>query len=378
MEVSEVKTALDSLTDRVANRVNELESIVMDLARKSAPGFPAGHGAGDFGQRKVKSVGQAAIESEQIKSLMSGQSKSARVTLDNVCFYKAAITGDTGSPASPDDVFSQADRLPSIIANGRRPLRVADLLVTVPATSNQAGATVEGNTTNAAAGQTAEGAAKAESDFVFELKQTPIITIAHTVPASEQVLSDAPALQRFLDERMREYVLRRHEFEILRGTGAAGSFSGFTKAGNHTVFNPATGSSAPDNIRIAAEKVESADFFPTAVILHPEDWRKIELEKVTGGAYLLGDGNAMGFVGRGMTRQIWGLPVITSVSMQKGKFIVADFMAAATHFLRQDAVIDFGFVNDQFSKNMLTIRAEMRAALLVTNPLGIQYGSLTL
>lgn len=373
MEINEVKTALDGLTQRVGARVDELEAVVNDLAQKSADGYTP-----NTFKKQTKSYGQAAIESEQVRSVLAGQTKTARVTLENNGFIKAAITGDTGSPATPDDVFSQPDRLPSILPNGRRILQVRDLLATVPADSNQASATVEGNTTNAAAGQVSEGAAKAESDFVFELKQVPIITIAHTVPASEQVLSDAPALQRFLDGRMREYVLRRHEFEILRGTGAVGSFSGFTKSGNHTAYTPGTGDTASDSIRIAAEKVESADFMPSAVILHPEDWRKIELEKVTGGAYLLGDGNAMGLVGNGMSRQLWGMPVVTSVSMEKGKFIVADFMAAAIHFLRQDSVVEIGWVNDQFAKNMVTIRAEMRAALLVTNPLGIQYGSLTL
>jgi HK97 family phage major capsid protein len=377
-EIKHIEKGLDHIRDQVKGRIDEIESVVNELARKAAPGFPAGHGSGgDFGQRKVKSVGQAAIESEQVKSLLAGQSKSAKVTLDGVTFLQKNITGDTGSPPSPDDVFSPATRLPGIVPATRRVLRVADLLTTFPADSNQVSATVEGATVNSAAGQTSEGASLAATNFVFELKTRPVITVAHVATASEQVLSDAPALAQFLDTRMRQYLNERYEFELLRGTGAAGQFSSFTATGNFTAFTPATGDTALDSIRRAAELVETAGFFPSAVVMHPQDWRIIELLK--SGAteqYLAADGSAAQFITQGMARSVWGLRVVTSTSMQTGKFILADFESAAVHFARQDATVEIGYQDDQFSKALVSIRCMARGALIVTNPAAVRFGNL--
>lgn len=377
MEVSDVKQALDTLTEKVGDRVKTLEVQFLELAQKSAQGYAPANLNG-VGGRQIKSVGQAAIESEQVKSLLAGQSKTAKVTLDGSSFLTKSITGDTGSPATPDDVFSPAGRLLGITPATRRVLRVADLLVTVNAGTNQVSATIEGDTINSAAGQTAEGASKATTDFVFELKTRPVITVAHVASASDQVLADAPALAQFLDTRMRQYLAERYEFELLRGNGSAGQFSGFTASGNHTAFTPATGETALDSIRRAAELVETAGFFPTAVVMSPADWRKIEVLKATTGQYLAADGNGQSFLTRGMERSVWGLRVVTSVSMQANKFLLADYESAAVHFARQDATVEVGFINDNFARNLVSIRCEARGALIITNPAAVRFGDLAL
>jgi len=370
MDEHTVEKALADLTDRVGSRVTEIEAKLSDLAQRSAPGFTSMPGAA----RNTQTVGQAAIASEQVKALLAGQTRSAKVTLDDAGFFNVkTITGDAGSPKEATDTFSPADRLPGIVPATRRVLRVADLLTTV-----QVSATVEGATVNAAAGQTSEGATKAQTDFIFELKTRPIVTVAHLARASEQVLTDSGALAQFIDTRLRQYLSERYEFEILRGDGSAGQFSGFTATGNHTAYTPVTGDTSLDTIRKAAEAVESAGFFPSAVVLNPADWRSIELLKVTGGAYLLADGNGMGFVRDGMARTVWGLQVVTSVAVQAGKFVLADFQSAGVHFARQGATVEIGFINDDFAKNLVAIRCEARGALLVTSPAAVRVGNLTL
>lgn len=371
--VDQVKEVLAGLTERVGNRVNELEAIVHDLAQKSVDGFSPSV----LGKKQAKSVGQAAIESEQIKSLLAGQSRTAKVTLEGSSFLQKSITGDTGSPPTADDVFSPATRLPGIAPATRRVLRVADLLATVPADSNQVSATIEGDTTNSAAGQTSEGATLATTNFVFELKTRPVVTVAHVASASEQVLSDAPALAQFLDTRMRQYLNERYEFELLRGTGAGGQFSSFTASGNFTAFSPSTGDTALDSIRRAAEAVETAGFFPDAVILHPSDWRVIELLKATNGEYIAANGSAQDFISQGMARSVWGLRVVTSNSMETGKFLLADYQSSAVHFARQDATVEIGYVDDQFARSLVSIRCMARGALIVTNPAAVRFGNLT-
>lgn len=374
-DIKRIEEGLDHIRQQAKTRIDGLEAQIRDMQQKAADGYTS---MPQFASRQVKSLGQATIDSEQVKSLLAGQSQSAKVTLEGVSFVKS-ITGDTGSPASPDDVFSPASRLDGITPATRRVLRVADLLVTVPASTNQVSATVEGATVNSAAGQTNEGASLASTNFVFELKTRPVITVAHVATASEQVLSDAPALAQFLDTRMRQYLNERYEYELLRGNGSAGQFSGFTASGNHTAFTPATGETALDSIRRAAELVETAGFFPSAVIMSPLDWRKIELLKSSATEqYLAADGSGAQFITQGMARSVWGLRVVTSTSMQAGKFILADFQSACVHFARQDAQVEIGFINDQFSKALVSIRAMARGALIVTNAAAIRFGDLSL
>jgi hypothetical protein len=38
--------------------------------------------------------------------------------------------------------------------------------------------------------------------------------------------------------------------------------------------------------------------------------------------------------------------------------------------------VELGFVNDDFTRNLLTLRAELRAALAVYQPTAVRYGDL--
>jgi HK97 family phage major capsid protein len=112
--------------------------------------------------------------------------------------------------------------------------------------------------------------------------------------------------------------------------------------------------------------------------MSPLEWRKIELLKASTGQYLGADGAGMQFIAGGMERSVWGLRVVTSTSMAAGKFLLADYASAAVHFARQGATVEMGWVDDQFARNLVSIRCESRGALIVTNPLAVRFGDLTL
>src|SRR3546814_7796718 len=88
------------------------------------------------------------------------------------------------------------------------------------------------------------------------------------------------------------------------------------------------------------------------------DWGALErLKDGVNGGYLVG--NPFGTI----TPILWGLPVIVTNSMTSGKFIIADFMTSYEYVERQSTVIDVGYVDKDFTKNLVTIRAEKRGAL---------------
>ena len=63
--------------------------------------------------------------------------------------------------------------------------------------------------------------------------------------------------------------------------------------------------------------------------------------------------------------------------MPAGQFLIGALRTSAIIYNRQGAVVEMGFVNDDFTKNLVTIRAEERLGLGVDRPAGIMYGAIT-
>ena len=95
----------------------------------------------------------------------------------------------------------------------------------------------------------------------------------------------------------------------------------------------------------------------------------MRLLKDTDGKYLLGDPQTV------VAPSLFGLPVIVTKSMTAGSFLVGDFMSAGTLYDRWAPRVEVGFENDDFTKNLITIRAENRLALAVKNGDALVYGS---
>jgi HK97 family phage major capsid protein len=107
-------------------------------------------------------------------------------------------------------------------------------------------------------------------------------------------------------------------------------------------------------------------------VLHPTDWAKIELTKDAQQRYIVGDPQSQ------LSRTLWGLPVVTSFSMQVTKFLTGSFRYGAQIFDRMSMEVLISTENaDDFVRNMITIRAEERLAFAVYRPAAFIYGTLT-
>ena len=140
--------------------------------------------------------------------------KSASVALDcNITMLRKSVLGDSG--VEQWDV--QPQRNQNIFANPRRVLSLFDVLPSLQVNSNAFEFHRLDSYTNAAAYQTAEGAAKAAGAMPTALISAPITTIAHYIKASEQVLSDVPALQMQMSSLIQYGVLAKAESELVVG-----------------------------------------------------------------------------------------------------------------------------------------------------------------
>lgn len=357
--LSEEFHKLTETTDETLVRLKDLEQM-------SAEGFK---GRGE----EVKTWGQSLIESESFKSFNGGEGMRARVEVKNT------ILGEAGSPLEPSNVLVNTDRLPGIVPGAFRALNVLDFVPTGVTGSNQIEYTREASWSNDAA-ETSEGGQKPESDLTFELVNDPVRTIAHFIKASKQVLDDAPMLASYIDRRMRHGLQARLQSQILKGTGVTPNISGLSASGRHTAFTPETGEIALDSLNRAKYAVIGADYQPNVIFLNPADWGAIERVKSTSSSndYAAGGGAALSYINGGMTPMIWGLPVVASNDVASGKFYLLDSNAMQL-FMRQGITVEMFEQDDtNVQKNLLTIRAEMRAALAVFTPLAIRYGDLVI
>jgi hypothetical protein len=331
--------------------------------------FSKGSGAWAGGSIE-KSLGDVVVESEQIKSFYANRlSRSGKVLVGDLFGKKTAIISD-GS------LFTQPQRVGPVSAVWI-PLRLRDILRVTPATSNLIEFVRESSSTNAAAPQgwgsspqVYENVAKAESALGFQLMGLPIQTIAHWIPASRQVLEDSAALSSFLTSRMIFFLKIIEENQLLNGTGAGGDLSGLLV--NATPF----AANSPhdtrlDTLRHAIEQVAVSGFSANGVVLHPTDWATIELGKaVTSGEYLMSpDPRVAG------PPSVWGVPVVQSVKMSLGQFLVGDFQVGCELFDRMQANIEVSREHaSMFIQNMCAILAELREALVVYQPDSMRQG----
>lgn len=360
----DVSGALDAASkaiekaEAVAANLIEIEQKVADYALRDNHSVP------------MASIGAIVTASAEYKALgiQPGQTPQNGFKLR---VEANTLTGQTGSPPENTDTLVPTDRRAGIVPGAFRTLRVRDLIPTVPTTSNAWQFVRELLFVNAAA-ETAEGALKPEATLTFEDMTVNIRTIAHWIKASNQILADAPALRAYIDNRLRYGVELREEQQIVAGNGAGQNISGMTAAGNFTAFTPTSGDTAIDSVNRAKYSILGADYVPTGVLMNPADWGALERLKTSDDAYLVGDPFGQIFP------VLWGLPVVATNSMTAGKQLVADFATSYEYVERSTTVIDVGYVNDDFTKNLVTIRAEKRGALATIRPASVRFGDLTL
>jgi HK97 family phage major capsid protein len=311
----------------------------------------------------VETWGSQLIKSAAYKAFLDGSQQKVRVEVKNT------LTGD--------DTNVAPDRRPGIVPGASNVLTIESLYAHVPTTSNAIEFTKEASFTNSAA-ETAEGGAKPESALTWSLVNMPVSTVAHWIKISRQLAQDNRALAAYVENRMRYGVQRRVETQLVNGNGTAPNISGFLDTGNftaHGIADAALGSVLKKLvlIRKIIGDMEVAGYAPNAIVLNPADWAQIDIDLLTSTS------NAVRVqydaLGRPM---LWGCNVVKSVGMTADTFAVGDFGQHGTIYDREGVTVDMSESDsDNFTKNLITLRAERRLALTSEVPAAIRAGDLT-
>ena len=342
---NEAKAAVKALSEK-------FESTVTDLAQKME-GIKT-----SAKDSVIETAGAEFIKSDAFKQLVAGNTQRARIEVKNT------VTSGTTT------VFPQ--QMAGIISGDFKPLTIRQLFRAIPVASNMVNSLREASWTNDAA-EVSQGAAKPESDITFEQYNVPITTVAHWIKVSNQLLADAPAVVAYIDTRLRDGLAQRIDAQLLNGNGTSPNLSGITDSGNYTAYTATSGDLLFDAINRAKYALWAKGYAPDAVIVNPADWGTAERtrEGAGTGSYLAGLPGTMSGVNP------FGVRIVLSNNMTAGKFAIGAFDMACALYNRQGATVEMGYVNADFTNNLVTIRAEERLGLGVEKPSAIYYGDIT-
>lgn len=346
----EQRTANETLS----RRVEAVETHTQDLGQALA----ARRGIAGAGRDQVQSLGQQFINSAAWTAnapQLSGQRGK----------IQAAITTGTAGGLVAPDVRTDPVMKP------RRRMFVRSLIAPGSTNSNMVQyprQTVQ--TLNAAV--VSEGATKPESNIEFAQVDAPVRTIAHWTKASVQVYDDAPQLASIIDGELTYGLDLAEEMEMLYGDGTGQHLFGIIPQAED--FDPpfyVANATAYDVLLQAIGQCQLALFPASGVVLNDMDWLQMQSIKDSQGRYI--GGGPFGSI----QALAWQVPVVGTPLLPRGDFLVGAFALGAQVFDRMETTVLVSSEDqDNFVRNLLTIRAERREALAVQRPQAFVTGEL--
>lgn len=372
---AEAKTAVEDLKTQLEEMSTKHEQSLNDLvAEMKRPGGGQGE--------EVKTLGGAFV-TEAKEAIDGGTLLGKSIKIES-----KDITGTTGSGGA----LVRPDRDPTVYRSigGMRQMRIADLIPSIPTSSNAVEIMRLSDAGNPAAPQgtvagTGEGelATKASATLVWELVTVSIPTIAVHTKASRQILSDAPMLQSTIDGELTYKLQLESDDQLLNGDGTGQNLTGILQDTSiNDVGQLASGTAADDvpaamieHIRSAITQCQISEYYNiNGLVMNPVDWQTLETAKATDGHYLL-----VAFAATaGEAQTVWRVPVIVTNAMPADNFLLGDWTLGAQRYVREGVSIRTSEHHDvNFTQNAITILAEERYALGISRPKAFTKGLFT-
>lgn len=385
-EVDLIETRTQEMED-AGNRRRRIQDNVKRLGR---PAQRHAQPEGDDDPKNIVTMfGKQFIESEEYKRVIeSGVLKNPQSRVEIGVQLKGSLLAflarkalvHSGTGVGGPLIIE--DHLPGFFEILQRQTTLLDLIPSSSTTSNLIEYVLETTFTNNAA-ETAEATAttgttgtKPESALAYSVATSPVQTIAHWIPVTNAMLSDAPAMDGIIRNRLITGLNLRLETQIINGDGNSPNLRGILNTPNIQTLGLAAGATAGGQANIVDAAYAAMNQVmvtglanPSGFVLHPNDWQAIRLMResaVTGnvnpGGYLYGPPSVQG------PQTLWGRPVALAIGMIENTLLTGDFGLGCMLFDREEAAIRVGTINDFFVRNMQVILAELRAAFVVFRP----------
>jgi len=367
-------TKLGERNDKLA----ELERIRVANERRIQQGreqvidpSPFAPGAKAKGTRQVKNLGQLVAEREVYQDwAKNGAPRGTGINLQFKDVWPSDLLAqgpnfrtlqntlfETGAGWDPEAI-----RQPGFVEAVSRPIQIIDM-IPLARTNSDTIKYMEETTRTHSSAEKAEGVAYAESTFALTEQTSPVQKITDSVPVTDEQLEDVEQVESYLNGRLIFGVRQRLDTQVLIGNGTPPNLDGIKNVSG--IQTQAKGADPiPDafykamtNIRVTGRAM------PTHILAHPTDWQTVRLLRTADGIYIWGSPAEAG------PDRMWGLAVIQTDIDSAGTGYVGSFQPSwISLFERRGVDVQVGYVGDQFKEGKRTIRADMRAALVLFRP----------
>ena len=340
--------------EKLRVEIETTEAAIAEAEKKANLLGMIGRKAGeeDDGDAPAKSLGEHFV-----KHLKAG-TVGKRFDV-NAPAFKAASDPMT-SPAGAVDFATTFDR--NVVTAPRTELVIRDLFGAETISGSTLVYLIEGALQGAPA-VTAEAAKKAQIHFADPTPKTvSLAKIACFIKESDEYINDYPFLASAINGRLLYELGLVEQNKLVTDLLATSGIQTGSIAAN------ATATAIAEAILQAAMDVQAqSGFAADAIVINPTDWFTLRTAKASGtGEYFGG-----GFFGAQNVPNLWGIPVCVSTAVTAKTIVVGAFKTCGSVVSNGGVSVEATNTNeDDFVKNLMTIRAEERLALAVRRPAG--------
>ena len=301
------------------------------------------------------------------------KSPGAQITsalLERPALRRFDITVDRKA-AGPMLVYpSTAETVRTVQPGPSLPLRMRDLIPGGTTIGDGVLYVRETSITNSPIVPVVPGAVKPAADMTYEVVLSPVSTIAGYLKLPAQYWEDFTMLESWMDTRLMYSLSSAEEKQLLNGNGVAPNLQGFMLVA--IAVTPAA-AGLLEGVAAGIAAVYGREYIVDGIVLNPSDWGKALTKVGTGGGYTMG-----GPAQITAPLNLWGFPVVLSSAQASGSYLVGQFNPFSQIFDRDPAAVEVADQNqDDFIKNMVTMRAEERLALAIYQPGAFAKGTFT-
>ncbi|MBR3584666.1 MAG: phage major capsid protein [Oscillospiraceae bacterium] len=371
-QLAEAKSALAALKERIeandAEAIAEGEKLQADIEQKTAEIAQAEKKASlltVIGNKEQEDAAMPEIKNaanlgEHFVNYVKSNSHTKRFDLTAPVYQKAATDTQT-SPAAAVDWATTFDR--NVVTAPRTALVIRDLFGSETISGSTLQYLVEGAIQGAPA-VTAEGAEKPQVHFADPTPVTVALKkIACHIKEADEYIDDYPFLASAINGRLLYHLgLVEQNTLVTDLLGTSGIQTG-TYAANATAT-----AIAEAILKAAMDVQESSGFAADAIVINPTDWYNLRIARDGEERYYGG-----GFFGPQNVPNLWGIPVCVTTAVAANTIVVGAFKTCGSVVSKNGVSVEATNSNeDDFVKNLMTIRAEERLALAVRRPAGFK------
>jgi HK97 family phage major capsid protein len=257
-------------------------------------------------------------------------------------------------------------RLPGLNTIASRRVRLMDLVSRGTATSNIISWVYQSGKEGAAGG-TAEGATKNQIDFNLVVDSQVVVKRTAFIKVSTEMLDDIDFIEAEINNELLRELNKDVELTAYSGNNTAPAMNGVrTVASSFSAgdfANAIDNANEADVLVVAINQIAIAEQpEPTAILMHPTDVAKLLVIKVSATDRRYVDRLQM-IAGQ---LSLDGIPIVKTTLVTAGTYLVGVFNMA-TLYDKGAISLEMGLDGNDFTKNLRTIIAEYRGAMVVKN-----------